>query len=566
MGTEDKNYSNINIVILITFLLTVVLSGCGGAADKGDSGNGGNTEPDPQTSQCVSTYTLFVNNNIDNSAVVTVQGGLIYDNWWKALGYSFGPTVDQPMWSMQSDNARSGEETWRCKECHGWDYKGADGAYGDTASDHYTGFAGILGAGGKEPIDVFCAIRDGVGVNTGHAFNEDTTDNKISDLAILQLTKFITRAGQSPDTEEGMINMETVINSVTGASSGNAANGANLYNITVNNLKGCDSANCHGTDGMTNMDEEGGLGGMASENPWEVLHKIRFGHPGAALMPAFSDPKYGGGTHTLNDSADIIAYAQQTLSGGGGTTPPPPPPVGSDAEVISLGARLYDNWIEEKGVASPPLDNPLWSLQTTNTRIGADTWRCKECHGWDYKGANGNYGPNSSHYTGFGGVWETRRDEAELVNLLTGGFYSPILGENVHIFLGLMTTDELGAIAKFIKAGTVDTSDYIASSGIIVANLSNFNNGNELYTSKPFGIANGNCELCHGSEGTSTTGVVVGAEAVANPWEVLHKVRFGQPGSIMPSMFEAGLTIQDSVDVVFYAQSLPKEAPPSPAP
>jgi len=39
--------------------------------------------------------------------------------------------------------------SWRCKECHGWDYKGKDGSYASGA--HATGIKGISGAAGKDP-------------------------------------------------------------------------------------------------------------------------------------------------------------------------------------------------------------------------------------------------------------------------------------------------------------------------------------------------------------------------------------------------------------------------------
>src|SRR3990172_8100761 len=71
------------------------------------------------------------------------RGGAVYDNWWKAAGAA-EPGGNQPLWSLQSTNTRSGTDTWRCKECHGWDYKGADGVYG--SGSHFTGFKGILAA------------------------------------------------------------------------------------------------------------------------------------------------------------------------------------------------------------------------------------------------------------------------------------------------------------------------------------------------------------------------------------------------------------------------------------
>jgi thiosulfate dehydrogenase len=51
----------------------------------------------------------------------------------------------------------------------------------------------------------------------------------------------------------------------------------------------------------------------------------------------------------------------------------------------------------------------------------------------------------------------------------------------------------------------------------------------------------------------------VGTLANGNPWEVLHKIRFGNPGTPMPSAVANGWSIQDVVDVLGYAQTLPIE-------
>jgi len=49
----------------------------------------------------------------------------------------------------------------------------------------------------------------------------------------------------------------------------------------------------------------------------------------------------------------------------------------------------------------------------------------------------------------------------------------------------------------------------------------------------------------------------VGTLAADNPWEFLHKVRFGQPGTTMPSATELGWSLQDVADVLAHAQTLP---------
>ena len=62
---------------------------------------------------------------------------------------------------------------------------------------------------------------------------------------------------------------------------------------------------------------------------------------------------------------------------------------------IIQGARLYDNWYAALNVLPPAGNMPIWARQTTNSRSGGDTWRCVECHGWDYRGSFGAYGSGS---------------------------------------------------------------------------------------------------------------------------------------------------------------------------
>ena len=41
-----------------------------------------------------------------------------------------------------------------------------------------------------------------------------------------------------------------------------------------------------------------------------------------------------------------------------------------------------------------------------------------------------------------------------------------------------------------------------------------------------------------------------------NPQESLHKIRFGHPGSAMPSMLKEGLTDTEQGDILAHGQSL----------
>ena len=49
----------------------------------------------------------------------------------------------------------------------------------------------------------------------------------------------------------------------------------------------------------------------------------------------------------------------------------------------------------------------------------------------------------------------------------------------------------------------------------------------------------------------------VGTVAADNPWEFLHKASFGHPGVPMPAGRALGWSLEDIVNVLAYAQTLP---------
>jgi mono/diheme cytochrome c family protein len=71
------------------------------------------------------------------------------------------------------------------------------------------------------------------------------------------------------------------------------------------------------------------------------------------------------------------------------------------------------------------------------------------------------------------------------------------------------------------------------------------------------------CAICHGFDGkqlnfqTPEDPEFIGTVANDNPWETLHKIRNGQPGIPMPSLVV--LDLKDQVDILSYAQTLPKK-------
>ncbi|MHC4611741.1 MAG: c-type cytochrome, partial [Planctomycetota bacterium] len=202
------------------------------------------------------------------------RGGALYDKWW-AVADVDAPTDDHPFWATQDTNTRTGADTWRCKECHGWDYKGVDGAYG--SGSHMTGFAGIFGTT-LSAQEVFDKIKDDHGLGTAG----------LSDADVWDLAKFVL---------EGQIDTDDILDGA--GFTGSAAAGQPTYDSTC--------AACHGPDGLTpppghpEFDEYPGL--LADENPWEVQHKIRFGQPGTA-MPAQA------GILSVEQVGDLGAYLQ----------------------------------------------------------------------------------------------------------------------------------------------------------------------------------------------------------------------------------------------------------------
>ncbi|MFQ5624581.1 MAG: c-type cytochrome [Paracoccaceae bacterium] len=184
------------------------------------------------------------------------RGGLLYDKWYKIVGVE----VDETHPSYPSDAKKAGADTWRCKECHGWDYKGADGAY--SSGSHATGIKGINGMAGADPADIVAVLKDDT-----HAFGDMMSDDNYQDLAM-----FVSK-GQI-DTDQ-YIDRETKL-----PKGGDADRGAAIYNTVC--------AKCHREDGSRPKDMEKTLGKQMG-NPWEVMHKIMNGHPGQPMpsMRAF---------------------------------------------------------------------------------------------------------------------------------------------------------------------------------------------------------------------------------------------------------------------------------------
>lgn len=218
---------------------------------------------------------------------------------------------------------------------------------------------------------------------------------------------------------------------------------------------------------------------------------------------------------------------------------------------ISRGGQLYDNWWQATvNSEKPEKDHPLWKDQIHNKRSGYATFRCKECHGWDYKGKNGAYS-KGSHYTGFMGVYSAARKMVlkDLENVLRGSTNKD------HDFSDYINNTDIADLALFLKKGLIDSNLIVNSDGKPVKG--NINSGKYIFTN--------NCvNLCHGESGVNINfgsdeeDEYIGTVANGNPWELIHKVRAGQPGTSMPSAIINKWDKQDLRDLLAYVRTLPK--------
>lgn len=227
---------------------------------------------------------------------------------------------------------------------------------------------------------------------------------------------------------------------------------------------------------------------------------------------------------------------------------------------LVIGAQLYDKWYAVLGVTPPKGNMPIWSRQSTNTRSGAETWRCVECHGWDYKGNQGAY-KSGSHYTGFPSlmILVPQMSEEDIVNHLKGG------KDPQHNFSAYLDETSMRRLAVFLKQGLIDDTQYIDSVSLKPIDA-NPERGKLFYIET--------CSKCHGEDGGKIIFRGEGMEetlgdvARRDPWRFLHRTRFGVAGTEMPIGYNLGWTPADGRDVLAYAQTLPgarASAAPSPA-
>ncbi len=216
-----------------------------------------------------------------------------------------------------------------------------------------------------------------------------------------------------------------------------------------------------------------------------------------------------------------------------------PATAGEVESSIARGGLLYDKWYKVIGAEKPKAGHPAYPAGKKYAKK-PDSWRCKECHGWDYRGVNGAY-KSGKHNSGIKGIDGMRgADTAKIV---------AVLKDKTHALSGKMKDGDFQDLAMFVSKGQIDTSQYIDADFKVPIG------GNAEFGTAVF---NTTCARCHGVNGDQPKDMKKTlAKQMGNPWEVMHKIMNGHPGETMPAMRVFGPRV--AADVLTHVLTLPKE-------
>jgi len=199
--------------------------------------------------------------------ITTTLGGRLYDNWWEVL-LNDEPDSRHP--SYPADGAATGSKTWRCPECHGWDYKGA------------VGIKGVLGMAGGDPSKIKVILRDET-----HQY----TPQMLTNRAVDRIADFISY---------GLVDMDLYIDRASMVPKGDTKRGKVIFESIC--------ALCHGENGKAinfgSEDKPEYVGTVAKFELLEAFHKVRNGQPGQPMMSLITQP--------IQTQIDVLAY-ERTL-------------------------------------------------------------------------------------------------------------------------------------------------------------------------------------------------------------------------------------------------------------
>jgi len=179
------------------------------------------------------------------------RGAYLYEAWdLRVRANLLGNT--NPMWTEIGRKSEVGPVTWRCVSCHGWDYLGSE-----AETEGGIAVPGLIGARSMDQEELTKWL-DGT-MNPKHDFSE-----YLPNAAKRDLLEFL---------QHGVMNFSSYIRSGVFKIGNISSNGETLYKESCRD--------CHGSDGSRinfgTADNPIFLGNIAEE-PWRVVHLIRFGH------------------------------------------------------------------------------------------------------------------------------------------------------------------------------------------------------------------------------------------------------------------------------------------------
>jgi len=534
-----------------------------------------------------------------------INGGKLADKFWAS---ETGFDQNDPNIDVFSSNG----DFFRCKQCHGWDNLGTTGAYisrGPKATrPNVSPLVVQQTVGGFTPQELFDVIKTGEGRSRRDvdadlstfdpALEAETQEGDwmpdysqiLTDEQIWDLVKYLKE--EIVDTAE-LYDTVTVGTYPTGSRTfenvgqdGNAANGADIF------ASKCSV--CHGAEGtLIIVDKEFSVGSFARAKPYELWHKVKFGQLGTAMDPRVTD---------INDIQDLFAALADPVAFPDPAAADPCESVtcGTDETCVD-GSCVAVGFKNADGINGGKLADKFWASETgfdqndPNIDVfssNGDFFRCKQCHGWDNLGTTGAYisrGPKATRPNvsplvvqqtvgGFTpqelfdviktGEGRSRRDvDADLST------FDPALeaetqeGDWMPDYSQILTDEQIWDLVKYLKEEIVDTAElydtvtvgtYPTGSRTFenVGQDGNAANGADIFASK--------CSVCHGAEGTLIIvdkEFSVGSFARAKPYELWHKVKFGQLGTAMDPRVTDINDIQDLFAALADAVAFPDPDP-----
>lgn len=248
---------------------------------------------------CSDNATTPVADPVEYTNANGLKGGILFDKFWSSEG-----GFDQGSANIVNFNAKA--DFFRCKQCHGWDLAGSNGAYINrgpkTSRPNIANRNLMQTAKDLSAQKLFDAIKQGLGV-TRRALAADLTtydpatnptvgdqmpdfSQILTDAQIWDIVKFLKVEALDVTmlydaTYEGTYPTGKAVFTNIGKD-GDAVKGNTFYQTNC--------SDCHGTDGTQIKMEDMSVGKFTRSKPNEVQHKIKFGQLGSTMKATAITP------------------------------------------------------------------------------------------------------------------------------------------------------------------------------------------------------------------------------------------------------------------------------------